>query len=129
MKRMILAAALAAAALCVSACTGCAPLTALTSNDRAVAGSTLVDEKVVFAAEAGVFGADAAAQAALDAGLLVKGSAQAVAIADKLELAHNGLKAVRAAYRAGDATTLAARLKEAQAAYSQAWALIPKKET
>lgn len=115
----------------LGACSGCSSLTAATAavtSDKPIAGATLLDEKVLYAAEATLYGADTAADAAIDAGLLDPGSPQAITIADGLATAHGALTAARAAYRVGDATTFAARAAAARDAATAAWALIPKKD-
>lgn len=116
--------ALVALSLLAAGCSGCQPITALT-GDKPLAGATVLDEKALYAAEAAMFGADAAAAQAVRSGLLVRGSPRAVQIADYLALAKTGLNAARAAYKVGDAASFGSRLASVQDLVSKAWALIP----
>lgn len=127
MRRLFTGAALALTALLSSGCSGCSVLQKITSNDHAVLGQTLVDEKALYAAEAAMYGADTAAGAAVDSGLLKPGSPDAIKVANWLEEAHKALLVARTAYHAGDAKTTLDRLSAAQAFIGQAWALIPQK--
>lgn len=130
MKRFLVAGVMLAVALAVTACSGCAPLQALSagmSNTEAIGGKTALDEKALFAVEAAFYGANVAAEAAVDNGLL-KGPT-ATKVADALDVGHKALLTARAAYRAGDAKSFGARLTAAQDAIGEAWSLIPKPKT
>lgn len=120
--------ALAAVAVLTAGCSGCAVLQKVAAPNEAVLGSTLTDEKALYATEAAFYGANSAARAALVSGLLVKGSPAAIRVADGLKTAHTALLAARAAYKAGDATTYAAKLAAVQETVADVWALIPQKE-
>ena len=122
MRNLLIAGWVGLAATAAAGCSGCSIL----SNDHGVLSGTLVDEKVLYAIEAADFGVEAAAEAAVDNGLLT-GPAAANA-ASKLEAAHAALIAARAAYAVGDAKTCAARIAAVQALIADAWALIPKSE-
>jgi hypothetical protein len=122
MRNLLIAGWIALAAITAAGCSGCSIL----SNDRGLLTGTLVDEKALYAASAADFGAEAAAEAAVDNGLL-KGAAAAKA-SSVLDAAHGALVAARAAYAAGDAKTCAARIAAVQALVADAWALIPQKE-
>lgn len=125
-RNILFAGAMLVAALSAAACSGCTT-PAWLSNDRGALESTVVDEKALYAAEAAMFGANTAAEAAVDNGLLKAGSPDAVKIADYLDTAKKGLNVARQAYRAGDAKTYAAKLAAVQATIGQAWALIPQR--
>ncbi len=122
MRNLLIAGWVTLAATAAAGCSGCSIL----SNDRGVLSGTLVDDKALYAAEAADFGAEAAADAAVDNGLL-KGAAAAKA-SSALDEAHAALVAARAAYAAGDAKTCADRIAAVQALVADVWALIPKKE-
>lgn len=122
--RILSAGALAALALMTAGCSGCAVL----NPNQGVLSATLTDEKALYAAEAAFYGANAAAEAAVDNKLLTPGSVLAVQVADGLAKANDALKAARAAYRAGDAKTYSDKLAAVQGFVVAAWALIPKKE-
>lgn len=122
MRRLLIAAVLGAAVLAGAGCSGCALL-----RDEAVLGQTLADEKALLSLEAGFYGANAAAEAAVDSGLIVPGSPLAVQVADELARANSGLLLARSAYNAGDAVGYPARLAQAQAFVAQAWTLIPRR--
>lgn len=98
----------------------------VTSNEQGLADATVIDERAMIVAESAVFGANAAASAAVDAGLLVPGSPKAVQIADYLSTAKSTLDVARAAYRAGDADRFSARITETQKTIQAAWKLIPE---
>lgn len=127
-RNLLLAGAMLVAALSAAACSGCTT-PAWFSNDRGALESTVVDEKALYAAEAALFGANTAAEAAVDNGLLKPGSAEAVKVADYLDTAKKALNVARSAYRAGDAKTFAGKLAAVQATIGQAWALIPPAAT
>lgn len=122
--RLLNVGALAALALMTAGCSGCAVL----NPTQGVLSATLTDEKALYAAEAAFYGANAAAEAAVDSKLLVKGSPEAVKVADGLAMAHDALGAARAAYKAGDARTYSDKLAAVQGFVATAWKLIPKKE-
>jgi len=122
MRNLLIAGWIMLAATAAAGCSGCAIL----ANDRGVLSGTLVDEKALYAAEAADFGAEAAAEAAADSGLL-KGAAAASA-QSALDKAHAALVAARAAYAAGDAKTCEDRIGAVQALVADAWALMPKKK-
>jgi len=124
MKRMFLIAALAVSAIAAAGCSGCA----VTPRDPTNLTQTVVDEKALFAVEAGYAGIGAAAEAAVDNGLLKGSLAGQVNVYQKA--AYQALLAARAAYKVGDAATYQAKIGAAQTFIAQAWALIPgKKET
>jgi hypothetical protein len=122
MQNLLIAGWVALAATAAAGCSGCSIL----SNDRGVLSGTLVDEKALYAVEAADFGAEAAAEAAVDNGLL-KGP-EAAKADSMLDAAHAALVAARAAYAVGDAQTCAERIAAVQALIADAWALIPKTE-
>lgn len=122
--KLITVGALAALSLLAAGCSGCQPIGTLT-GDKPIAGQTVIDEKALYAAEAAMYGADAAAAQAVRQGLLKPGSAQSVKIADYLALAKTGLDAARAAYKVGDAASFSSRLASVQDLVSRAWAIIP----
>jgi len=122
--RKLFAATLLGIAVITAGCSGCSIL----SNDHALLASTLTDEKALYACEAAMYGADAAAGAAVDAGLLKPGSPEALKVADGLDEAHKALEAARSAYKVGDAVATGDRITAAQAFIAQAWALIPQKK-
>lgn len=99
------------------------------SPNESVLGDTLVDDKALYAAEAAFYGANTAAEAAVDSGLLVKGSPTALQVKSGLQTAHTALPAARAAYKAGDAKTYGDKVAAVQATVAEAWKLIPRKET
>lgn len=114
-----------AAALAISA----APLTACTPQlSGPVLGQTLVDDKALLAAEAGLYGANTAASLAVDAGALTPGSPKALAIADKLAQAKAALDVGRGAYKAGNSAIYLNQVQATQALLASAWTLIPAKE-
>jgi hypothetical protein len=116
----------AALSLTAAGCSGCQVLAPLTSNNSAVLQDTVMDEKGLLVAEAALFGANTAAEAAVDNGLLAAGSPKAVQVADYLDAGKRALDVARAAYRAGDAKTMAARLDAAQDTIGSAMKLIPR---
>jgi hypothetical protein len=120
-------AALVALSLLGTGCSGCTALSALT-NYKGVLSATTVDEKALYAAEAAFYGANTAAEAAVDNGLLKAGSPDAVKVADWLQQAHQALLVARAAYAAGDAGSFTAKIAAVQNLVAQAWALIPQKK-
>jgi uncharacterized protein (DUF1800 family) len=125
MKRTLAGLALALAVAGLGAAgPGCA---SLTNDNGGVLEQTLADEKALFGLEAGLFAANSAANAALTSGLLAAGSPQAVQVANALNTAKAAVDTARVAYRAGDASTTAARVAEAQALVGAAWNLIPKR--
>lgn len=123
--KLLSIAALAAVAILSSGCSGCSTTPDL---NKPVLGQTVVDEKALYAAEAALFGANTAAEAAVDAGILKPGSLDAIKVADYLQTAKAALDAGRAAYRLGDAGTFAAKIGASQTLIAQAWALIPAKK-
>lgn len=125
-RNALIAGAMLIASLSAAACSGCTTPTWL-SNDRGALESTVIDEKALYAAEAALFGANTAAEAAVDNGLLKPGSPDAVKVADYLDTAKKALNVARQAYRAGDAKTYAGKLAAVQSTIGQAWALIPAK--
>ena len=122
MRNLLIAGWVMLAATTAAGCSGCSIL----SNDRGVLSGTLVDEKALYAAEAADFGAEAAAEAAVDNGLL-KGP-EAAKASSALDEAHAALIAARAAWAAGDAKTCAERIAAVQALVADAWAIIPQKK-
>lgn len=124
MRRLLLP-ALAVALLGTAAFTG--PSGCTTAVDKPVLGQTLVDDKALYVAEAAMYGADLAAGDAARAGLIVPGSPTAVKVAGILGRAHTYLVAARAAYKVGDAATMAAKISTFQQLVSTVWPLIPKK--
>lgn len=123
MRRFTFAALMGLALISAAACSGCQ--SNILSNDKGVLEETVVDQKVVYAAEAALFGANSAAEAAVDSGLLKAGSPLAIQVADHLDTAKRALDAARSAQRAGDAKTFGARISESQRFVAQAWAIIP----
>lgn len=124
-RNLLLAGAMLVAALSAAACSGCTT-PAWLSNDRGALENTVIDEKALYAAEAALFGANTAAEAAADNGLLKPGSPDAVKVADYLDAAKKALNVARIAYRAGDAKTYVGKLAAVQATVAQAWLLIPQ---
>lgn len=122
--RIFNAGALVALSLMTAGCSGCAIL----NPTQGALTATLNDEKALYAAEAAFYGANAAAEAAVDNKLLVQGSPTAVQVADGLAQAHDALNAARAAHKAGDARTYSDKLGAVQEFVASAWKLIPKKE-
>lgn len=109
--------------------TGCAPGlsgcgTVLDPN-AGVLTFTLADEKALYAAEAAFYGANAAAEAAVDNRVIVAGSPRAVQIADALAQGRGALLAARAAHKAGDAKGYGEKLAAVQGFVAAAWALLP----
>ena len=128
--RMFAMAALALVAVIGAGCSGCSSLDiGGVRNDRGVFEGQVVDEKALYAAEAAFFGANTAAEAAVDNGLLKGGSPQALQVADYLAKAHDALKAARAAYQVGEARSYADKLASVQTFVGAAWALLPAKPT
>lgn len=138
MKRMLLVAALAAAALGATACSGCSEITKVAgavAGNQPIAGSTTLDEKAVLAAQAGQYAVEVATKAALDQGLIVPGSARAKQIAAAETAIDNAMAVVGRAYAVGAATSPGERLKAvrdaaaalpaASSAIADAWKLIP----
>lgn len=123
MRRFATAALLGLALIGTAACSGCAVL----NPNAAVLGETLKDEKALYAAEAAFYGANAAAEAAVDNKLITPGSPLAIQIADGLAKAKDALGAARAAYKIGDATTYVGKLAAVQGFVGDAWKLIPGK--
>jgi hypothetical protein len=119
---LFLAGLLGLAAVSGAACSGCSIL----SDNQGLLAGTPIDDKALYAVEAADFGAEAAAEAAVDSGLL-KG-ADAAKAQSLLDQAHQALKAARDAYEAGDAKTFAARVASCQALVADAWAIIPQKK-
>jgi hypothetical protein len=123
MKIVFVSAAIALSLL-GAGCSGCSTL----ASDKGVLSATTVDEKALYAAEAAFYGANTAAEAAVDNGLLKPGSPDAVKVADWLQEAHAALLVARAAYAAGDAGSFTAKISAVQNLIAQAWALIPNKK-
>jgi hypothetical protein len=130
MRKLTFAALLGVALISAAACSGCqsGPFSNVVSDDKGVLTETLNDEKALYAVEAAFYGANSAAEAAVDTGLLKPGSPDAVKVADYLAQGHTALLAARAAYRAGDAKTYTQKLASVQAFVASAWALIPGKK-
>ena len=93
--------------------------------DRGALSQTLTDDKALYAVEAGVYGAEAAAEAATDAGLLR--GAEAARVSVSLDQAHAVLLAARAAYAAGDAKSGAEKVATLQILIADILSLLPKK--
>lgn len=122
MNRLLLACALALAIPTA----GCAALPDwFPRNDRGALEQTKLDEKGLWAAKASVYGAYAAAEAAVDSGLL-KG-AQAGQVKTYLETADKALAVADDAYKAGSAKTYADKIAAVRDAVGSAFALIPQK--
>jgi hypothetical protein len=123
MKRVAVGVGLAIALIGAgAACSSCAVL----DPNRGVLSASLTDEKALITAEAAFFGANAAAEAAVDNGLVEGGSPLAVEIANTLFRANGALIAARNAYAVGDASGYANQLAAAHNLLSSAWTLIPK---
>lgn len=125
MKRWMIAAAVAVAALSMAACNG---LGGVLAPDRGALEQTVLDEKAMIIAEVSIQGVNLTAEAALDAGLLKPGSPRATGIADGLDDAKAALDLARAAYDAGDAKAYGDKIAAIQRLVAAAWALTPKKE-
>lgn len=123
MRRGWIVAGLGALALATAGCSGCSVL-----KSGGFLSETKLDERALWTAEAAFFGANAAAEAAVDGGLIKGGSPEAIKIADGLAAAHGMLDAARKAYALGDAATFGSKVSAAQSLVSSIWATIPKKE-
>lgn len=122
MKRIILA---VTAALALSGCALAGlPTNLLPTAPAAVADRTILDEKAAVAVELTYKAWRTAAEAATDAGW-VKG-AQAVKVADLDRRAYDAVKAVRAAYNAGNAANYKAAFVNAQKVLASASAALGK---
>lgn len=121
MKFTLLAGALALGLL-TAGCTGCSLL-----NSPASLAETQVDEKALYGVEAADYGANLAAEAAVDTGLLIRNSPQALKVKDILGKAHQATIAARAAYTLGNTAGLTQQIAAAQGFIADAWPLIPKK--
>lgn len=99
-----------AAALALSACatTGSPPIP---TSPGAVADATVLDEKMAIAAEGAYKAARTVIEAATDAGLIRGANATKAAALDNK--AYAAVQRVRAAYRAGNASSYDAAYKEA----------------
>lgn len=124
MKRLWTAGALVAIAIMGAGCSGCA----LLDPNRGVLTETVTDEHALWVAEAAYTGFRSAAEAAVDSGALVKDSPLAVQIASADFRAYTALQAARAAYVAGDAKSIPAKIAAVQNLVAVGWALIPNKE-
>lgn len=87
---------------------------------------SLSAQRLLLYAEAAKLGADKAAEAAVDNGLLKPGSADAVRVADALQAAQNALALARAADVVGRQDTVQAQIALASTLISSALLLIPK---
>lgn len=124
--KLLALAALAAIAVMGAGCSGCSTVEKAVSavtSDQAVLGSTTLDEKALYDAEAGFYGISVALEAAVDGGYL-KGQNAALAAA-AYEDAHKALLAARAAYAAGDAKTFTEKIAAGRALVASVWALAP----
>lgn len=123
LRSIAIAGALTLAALSGAACSGCTYL----DPNHSVTENTKLDEQALWSVQAGFFGAQTAAEASVDAGLLKTGSREAVQVADILAQLKDASVLAQAAYAAGDAKTYAAKISTAQGLIAAVWPLIPKK--
>lgn len=121
MKKLLIA-GLVALALGTAGCSGCALV------GPPPAQSTLMDEKALTVVIAGAWAVDIAAGAAVDNGLLVPGSPQALRIATASRDIHSVVQAAQAAHALGNTEDYLLKLSSAQALIAGAWSMIPKKE-
>lgn len=100
-----------------------------TSNEAGVLDGQVIDEKVMIGLHASVYGAAVAASEATKTvpPLIVKGSPEAQKVKTILQSAEKALALADAAYEAGDADTLRARISEVQGLVAQAWSLSSQK--
>ena len=106
------------AALAPLALAGCSTLANIPASPNVVADKTLLDERGAIAVESAYKAAGLALETAVDAGAL---SGADAAKAAKLEQrAYDAVRAVRAAYDAGNASGYGAALVEARAAVAAA---------
>lgn len=98
------------------ALSGCATVGNLPEAPVEVADSTVLDEQSMLAIEVAYKAAGLAIEAAVDAGIIRGEAATRVASLDRG--AYEAVLAVRAAYRAGNATSYANALTEARSAVS-----------
>lgn len=119
MKKMFLAAVCMATALA-----GCATLSSVPSSPSVVANKTVLDEQGMLAVELAYSAARIAVETGVDAGV-IKGQA-ALRFATLDNKAFLAVAAVRQAYKAGNATSYSAALKEGRAAVTDLLALTGK---
>lgn len=119
MKKFLIAGALA---LAMSACTS----TGTGTPEPNSVTISLSAQRMLLYAETAKLGADKAAEAAVDNGLLKPGSPDAIRIADALQAAQNALVLARAAEAIGKQETVQAQLALATTLISTALTLIPR---
>lgn len=109
---------LALALLAPLALAGCATIAALPSSPDQAANATLLDERGAIAVETAYQAAGLALESAVDAGALT--GADAVRAAELEQRAYDAVRAVRAAYDAGNAASYTAALANAREAVAAA---------
>lgn len=111
-----------AAALALSACSAIGGLPTPPTSPGQVANTTVLDEKLAIAVEGAYKAARTVIEAATDAGLIRGATATRAALLDNQ--AYAAVQRVRAAYRAGNATSYAAAYKEATGLIADLLALL-----
>jgi len=121
MKRMIFA---ICGALALASCGAVTAPAAIPPSPSTLADKTVLDEQGALAAELAYKAARLAVETGVDAGVIKGANATRFAALDSKAFA--ALQTVRAAYRAGNATTYSAALTQARAAISDLLALTGK---